>query len=92
NWTSGNEKIDNFIQERQLGNNSSDIIFEWIAYDQFFDINKVNKNDFSTTYSAKWKNGPLYYLDQKYVRFSSNKVIALKFLHNLKDIDEFLNE
>ncbi|UZO16576.1 uncharacterized protein OCT59_007961 [Rhizophagus irregularis] len=191
-FTSGNEKIDKFIQEKQLEiNNPSDIIFEWIPYDQFFDINEVyndnsstiylarwkngplywdhyhekkyirtphgkeitikythnlqsideflnevkeysinfkvygisqnpntneyilileneygkycikcnkvytdvvNKNDFSTTYSAKWKNGPLYYLDQKYVRFSSNKVIALKFLHNLKDIDEFLNE
>src|SRR3954452_8143894 len=37
-WTSGNEKIDNFIQEMQLKIDSRrDIVFEWISYNQFSD-------------------------------------------------------
>ncbi|PKY28680.1 hypothetical protein RhiirB3_444964 [Rhizophagus irregularis] len=55
NWTSKNEKIDNFIQKIQLKiNNYNDIIFEWIPYDQFTD--KSDKYDFIEI----WKNGPLY--------------------------------
>ena len=58
NWTSENEKIDNFVQERQLKINSSDdTVFEWISYNQFFDIKEVDKDDFSTVYLAKWKDG-----------------------------------
>ena len=38
-WISGNEKIDNFIQEMQLKiNKYDDIVFEWIPYDQFSNI------------------------------------------------------
>src|SRR5947207_831033 len=66
NWTSGNEKIDNFIQEMQLKINASDIIFEWIPYNQFHDIKEIDKGGFATVYSALWKDGPLYYsLDKK---------------------------
>jgi hypothetical protein len=94
NSTSGNEKIDNFIQERQLEiNTPSNIIFEWISYDQFFDLKEIDDNKFSTIYSAKWKNGPLYWDkdDKKYLRLLNNKVF-LKHLYNLQDIDEFINE
>jgi hypothetical protein len=35
NWTSENKKIDNLIQEIQLKSIwKSDIIFEWISFDQ----------------------------------------------------------
>ncbi|CAB4441589.1 unnamed protein product [Rhizophagus irregularis] len=92
NWTSGNEIIDNFIQEKQSEiNNPSDTIFEWILYNQFFNINKVNnKDDFSTIYSAKWKNGPLHWDEncRKYKRHQDINVI-LKCLQNT---DELLNE
>ena len=94
NWTSGNEKIDNFIQERQLKIiNSWYLVLEWISYNQFFDIKEVYKDDFSTTYSAKWKDGSLNWdrNNKKYVRYS-NEEIALKCLHNLQNIDEFLNK
>ncbi|RGB38625.1 hypothetical protein C1646_755513 [Rhizophagus diaphanus] len=48
----GNEKIDYFIQEIQLEvNHSYDIIFEWISYDQFSDIKKID----NTIYFALWK-------------------------------------
>ena len=95
NWTSGNEKIDNFILEMQLKiNNSSDIIFEWIPYNQFNNIKEIDKGGFSTVYLAKWKDGPLYYNfnKKKYVRRFEKKV-ALKCLYNSQNItNELLNK
>ncbi|EXX70648.1 hypothetical protein RirG_085530 [Rhizophagus irregularis DAOM 197198w] len=62
NWTSGNEKVDNFIQEFQLKiNHYNDIIVEWIPYNQFDNIKEIGKNDLFTIYSAIWKNGQLNY-------------------------------
>src|SRR5687767_7928799 len=62
NWTSGNEKIDDFIQEMQLKiNKYNDIIFEWIPYNQFSGIKKIGKGGFATVYSAIWKDGLLNY-------------------------------
>ncbi|UZO17122.1 uncharacterized protein OCT59_008483 [Rhizophagus irregularis] len=94
-WTSGNKRIDEFIQKMQLSTNKrDDIIFEWISYSQFNEIKKMGKNDFVTTYSAIWKNGPLYYSNQHniYAR-DLNKKITLKYLHNSQNItDEVLNK
>ncbi|CAB5338456.1 unnamed protein product [Rhizophagus irregularis] len=93
NWTSGNEKIDNFIQERQLKINyyCYNIVVEWIPYNQFNEIKKTGKNRFITVYSAIWKDGPLYYNEQ-YTR-DSNKKVALKCLHNSQEsIDSLINE
>src|SRR2546430_11081192 len=40
--TSGNETIDNFIQEMQLKiDKYNDIVFEWIPYNQFSDIKEM---------------------------------------------------
>ena len=95
NWTSGNEKIDNHIQEMQLKISSDydDIVFEWIPYDQFDNIKEVSKGDSATVYSAIWKDGPLNYNDEitEYLRISDKKV-ALKCLYNSQNITEFLNE
>src|SRR5207248_2396237 len=45
NWTSGNEKINNFIQEMQLKiNQYDDIVFEWIPYNQFSNIKEIGNN------------------------------------------------
>src|SRR5437764_7554181 len=74
NWTSGNEKIDNFIQEMQLKIESSlDIVFEWISHDQFSDIKEIDKGGFATVYSAAWKDGPLKYdyKEKEYIRMSN---------------------
>ncbi|GBC02546.1 hypothetical protein RclHR1_04680007 [Rhizophagus clarus] len=95
NWTSGNEIIDNIIQEMQLKINSqTDIVVEWISYDQFDNIKEIVKYDIATTHSAIWKDGPLYYdNDQaKYIR-NQGKNVFLKCLHNSQNIgNEFLNE
>ncbi|GBC02588.1 hypothetical protein RclHR1_00470018 [Rhizophagus clarus] len=93
---SGNEKIDNFIEEMRLNiNYYNDIIFEWIPYDQFSDIEKIGKGGFSTVYSAMWKDGPLKFdsLDKKELTRKSSRRVALKQLHNSQNfIDKFLNE
>src|ERR1043165_2248294 len=95
NWTSGNEKIDDFIQKMQLKiDEFDDIVFEWIPYKQFGDIKEIiSKSDFATVYSTIWKDGPLcyHYGYEEYVRKSDSKVV-LKCLHNLQNItNEFLN-
>jgi hypothetical protein len=97
NWTSGNEKIDDFIQEMQSKiNNYNDIVFEWIPYNQFNDIKEIRKDSFATICLAIWKDGLLSYNkdEKKYTR-SSNQKVVLKCLHNSQNqniINEFLNE
>jgi hypothetical protein len=73
-----------------------DKILEWIPYNQFDNIKEVSNNDLSTIYSAKWIGGPLSFdlCDKKYIRKSS-KEVTLKCshnLHNIDNIDKFLNE
>jgi hypothetical protein len=89
NWMSGNEKIDNFIQERQLkAGKYKDIIFEWIPYNQFNQIKETGKNGLITVYSAIWRDGPLYSCYN--YRHNLNKEVALKCLHNLQNPIEFV--
>ena len=93
--TSGNEKIDDFIQEIQLNINSYyDEVFEWIPYNQFNEIKETGKNGSITVYSAIWRDGPLFY-NKRYKNYTrtSNKEVALICLHNSQNItNEFLNE
>ena len=90
-----NKKIDIFIQEIQSKISSyNDIIFEWIPYSQFDNIEEINKGDIATVYSAIWKDGPLKYDDdnEKYTR-NSDKRVALKCINNSQNtIDEILSE
>ena len=94
NWTSGNKEIDNFIQEMQLKINSRyDVIFEWIPYNQFYNIKEIEKSDSVVVYSAIWMNGPLDYnfSKSKQERIPNNKV-TLKYFYNSQNfISEFLN-
>jgi hypothetical protein len=90
-WTSGNEKINSLIQKMQLEINYQwETIFEWIPYNQLYNIEKK----ISTIYSAIWKDGPLRYsrIKNKYTREQHNAKVILK-LYNLQNTnDEFLNE
>jgi hypothetical protein len=94
NWTSGNVKIDKLIQAMQLKINDSDeIIFEWIPYNQFSNIKKIDEGGFSTIYLGIWKNGPL--MNNQFNNFirDQNKKIILKCLHNSQNsIIKFLKE
>ncbi|GBC39399.2 kinase-like domain-containing protein [Rhizophagus irregularis DAOM 181602=DAOM 197198] len=97
NWTSGNKHIDDLIQEMQLKvDDSYDLLFEWIPYDQFNDIKEIGKGGFATIYSAIWSDGPLYYdiinRRKEWIR-DPDKNVALKCLHNSLNISkQFLNE
>jgi hypothetical protein len=71
--------------------NSLDIIFEWVPYNQLNDI----KEDGVT--KTIWKDGPLNYDENKreYKRsqINQNKEVTLKYLCNLQNFtDEFLNK
>ncbi|UZO11102.1 uncharacterized protein OCT59_002676 [Rhizophagus irregularis] len=91
NWTSGNEKIDDFIRKRQLKTSiESSNIFEWIPYNKFIEIKKVGDNCLTT---AIWKEGPLIYNthEKKWMRTLSKKVF-LKYLSYSQNVtDEFIN-
>src|SRR5437764_218096 len=94
-YCSGSKKIDNLIQEMRLKINSkNDVVFEWIPYNQFDNIEEISKGDFATVHSAIWKDGLLYYNydHRKYTR-KSNKKVSLKFLNqkSLNITKEFLN-
>jgi hypothetical protein len=82
NWTSGNEKIDDFIQKKQLEFKNSEVLFEWIPYNRFINIEGIGDNCLT---KAIWKDGPLYFEKKKYIRNSYEKV-CLKYLHNLQYI------
>jgi hypothetical protein len=95
NWTSGNEKIDNLIQEMQLGiNNYYNIIVEWIPFDWLNDIKELRKYECSTIYSAILKGGLLQYdMNQREYLRNKDVEVILKCFHNSQNIiNEFLNE
>ncbi|UZO03233.1 uncharacterized protein OCT59_023641 [Rhizophagus irregularis] len=82
--TSGNEKIDEFIQEIQLNNkylykriryNNNNNLFEWIPYNQFINIKEINKSNSGILYSAMWIDGPLKY--DKDVKSYPNKIYGI---------------
>ncbi|EXX74760.1 hypothetical protein RirG_048130 [Rhizophagus irregularis DAOM 197198w] len=94
NWTSENKKIDDFIQEVQLQiNDYNDVIFEWVPYNQFENIKKIGKGNFTiTVFSAIWKSGPLNYNYSKMkLKKIPNRNVSLKHLHNT-NINEFLTK
>jgi hypothetical protein len=99
-----NNKINDLIQKMKLNINfnslESNMIFEWIPYDQFYNIEEIGKGGFSTIYSAIWKDGLLYHEndgvfdddDGKWKRLSNTRV-ALKCLNNSQNfLDEFIVE
>uniref|UniRef100_U9U5T0 Protein kinase domain-containing protein n=1 Tax=Rhizophagus irregularis (strain DAOM 181602 / DAOM 197198 / MUCL 43194) TaxID=747089 RepID=U9U5T0_RHIID len=91
-----NQKINDLIQEMKLSidhnSNTFNMIFEWIPYDQFSNIEKIGKGGFSTVYSAIWEDGLLIYDGSTWKR-KSNTMVALKCLHNSQNfLDEFINE
>ncbi|GBC09363.1 hypothetical protein RclHR1_00880017 [Rhizophagus clarus] len=95
NWTSGNKKIDDFIHEIRLKNGSlTDIIVEWIPYNQFNNIKNIYNDSLITIDSAIWIDGPLKYKssERRWIRIAYKKV-ALKYLYNTQnDISKLLSE
>ena len=82
------------MQLKILDSKPVNIVFEWIPYNQFKDVEEIGKGGFAKVYSAKWKDGPLNYnINAKEFERESNKKVALKCLYNSQNItDAFLNE
>ncbi|RHZ84003.1 hypothetical protein Glove_86g90 [Diversispora epigaea] len=57
NWTSGNDKIDKFIQDAQLNANDNLQVIEWIPYIKFKDVKRIGKGGFGTVDYARWIDG-----------------------------------
>ena len=62
-------------------NKPSDIVFEWIPYNQFIDIKKIGRGGFAEVYSAIWEDGPLDYNSSKneYTRSQNKKKVTLEY-------------
>src|SRR5437762_3378105 len=70
NWTSGNDKIDNLIQECQIKTLMPEKIIEWIPYNNLQNIKYLTKGGCSEIYTASWINGRYYEWDPKEKRLS----------------------
>jgi hypothetical protein len=89
-----NQRIDSLIKEIQVKiNYNSQIVFEWIPYDQLNDIQEISKDDNfdAMLYSATWKYGPLRYNDGEWTR-KSNKMVTLRYLYDSRNIIKLLNK
>jgi hypothetical protein len=75
-------------------NDPDDIVFEWIPYNQFSDINEIKMSDSATVFLAMWKDGPLNYDFNKYeYTRSQNTKVVLEYFHESQNITiEFLYE
>ena len=92
-YYSGNKQIDDIIQEIQLKiSPQNDLVFEWIPYNQFDDIKEINKGDFATVYSAKWKGGPLYCKWCQSCQINYLKENFIKWTSGNKEIDDVIQE
>ena len=66
NWTSGNNDIDNLIQQCQMETLMPEMIVEWIPYNKLQNIKYLTKGGFSEIYTAGW-------IDRHYWEWDSKK-------------------
>ncbi|RHZ85103.1 hypothetical protein Glove_71g27 [Diversispora epigaea] len=95
NWTSGNDKIDKFIQDAQLNANNYWKVIEWIPYDRFKDVKQIGKGGFGTIHYARWIDGEIKEWDienQQWERYDKMKEVALKKFDNFVNFNNVLNE
>ncbi|GBC00572.1 hypothetical protein RclHR1_00390026 [Rhizophagus clarus] len=95
NWTSGNEIIDEFIQQSQLDAVCYLNYVEWIPIEKFQNITYIAEGGFGKVYSAEWPEGHIecWDIENKIWRRCRNSKYALKSVNNSSDISsDFLNE
>ncbi|GBB86464.1 hypothetical protein RclHR1_01290008 [Rhizophagus clarus] len=86
NWTSGNDVIDNLIQECQMKTIYPRLIPEWIPYNNLQNIEFLTKGGFSEVYKAIWINGHFIEWnskEQQLKRFGRQYVVLKK----LRDVE-----
>jgi hypothetical protein len=98
NWTSGNNRIDKFIQSTQLSDHNYDRCqaLEWILYNRFHKIRCIAEEEFDKVYRANWIDGYINKWDndnQNWERYEPNMFVILKILNNPASITSgFINE
>ncbi|RHZ85074.1 hypothetical protein Glove_71g192 [Diversispora epigaea] len=95
NWTSGNDKIDKFIQDAQLNTNYNRRVIEWIPYDRFKDVKQIGKGGFGTIHYARWIGRSIGGWDiknQQWKRYRKEVEVALKKFDNFVNFNDVLNE
>ena len=94
-WTSGNDIVDNFIQQCQMQSSLPSQIIEWIPYNQFYNVKKLTEGGFSSIYTATWTKGYIIDYNEKKKEFSNRgaQLVVLKCLNNSSDPGKgFFNE
>ena len=87
-WTSGNAKIDYFIQNAQLYAWCSELILEWFPWNKFSEIENIGRGSGGTVFRAKvteWK------MRCNEIGIDYNGYVALKAMEH-SDSKNFLNE
>ena len=92
NWTSGNNVIDEFIQNAQLKARNYWNVLEWIEYDKFENVEYLTWRRFGT-HKAIWKDGYIYCWHSKNNQweryrehYKKGQSVTLKCLHDLQNI------
>ncbi|POG82942.1 kinase-like domain-containing protein [Rhizophagus irregularis DAOM 181602=DAOM 197198] len=90
NWSSGNEDIDNLIQECQMETTDPDSIIEWIPYSNLININYLAKGGYSEIYTAEWIHGKYDEWDSKEQQLKrlGEQVVILKRLENFESANK----
>ena len=65
NWSSGNDDIDNLIQDCQMKTLRPNVIIEWIPYYNLQNIKYLTKGGCSEIYTADWIDGRYFEWDCK---------------------------
>jgi hypothetical protein len=89
-WTSGNNDIDNLIQNCQIESLNPMMIVEWIPYNKLTNIKYLTEGGFSEIYTAVWIDGGYKEWDSKkhqLIRLGTHRVI-LKELVNVESASQ----
>ena len=83
-WTSGNNIVDNFIQQSQMASSLPNHILEWIPFEQFKKVTKLTEGGFSSIYTATWTRGTITDYDENKKEFSylDKQIVVLKSLND----------
>src|SRR3954469_24634207 len=90
NWTSGNDDIDNLIQECQTETLEPGRVIEWIPYNNLQNIKYLTEGGCSRIYTADWIGGSYYEWDskeQQLKRYGRHRVV-LKRLENVENANQ----
>ena len=91
-WTSGNDEIDQFLQNSQLNSTGPQTFLEWIPFEKLKSVKYIKIGIRSTLYSADWTDGPRILWDQQNQEYKRSKIQVLVKLYDEDQVNEILNE